>query len=437
MSNNKHTYVGVYDTSTDNYYNIYKSDASIKELKELQENKVILPGNSIIISSPVVDGFSYDTNTPALAVTDSYGGILPLTYSFNPKYFSINEENNTVQFAENVVNELNFINTTEYKQLQKKILALERNFNSLVNSKTSLTINDLTYTIFFNNDYKISVSTQDILPAEIKNNFAYLEYNNNTYYVNDIEIQDYVQTHQLLKISDSLETNLPLSNNNLCITFYQIDIYKNTYFVETHNKVLCGYNGDNDSNSFYGYIDTKNKFFTPGVEKDDNYLNIYLAYDVNNVPETSAYENVKAILDFYNAYISRFNCLSCYGGDNKNLLNRIKIQNIDSYGGTLNIKKLQAFGNETEYFDVDVLYAKIPKESIIKKPPYFLFSLYLPSFLNGKDSELYFESNIFNICIKIKDILPEPNPTSKDTPTPPSDPQSDPTSEPTSTPSSS
>lgn len=403
MVNKKHTYVGVYDTSTDNFYNIYKSDASIKELKELQENKVILPGNSIIISSPVDGNFSYDNNTPAIAVTDSYGGILPLTYSFNPKYFSINEENNSVQFSENVVNELNFTNTTEYKELQKKFNTLANNFNSLIKSKINLIINDSTYTIFFNNECNISVSANEIKNAKILNNFTsftYQEKNYTAYTINILPLNG--QSITLSNIKNNLKT-LPLTNDNLCITF-NIDIYNNTYCEEAPNIILCETNESN----FYGYVENPYKSYTPGIETRDGYLNIYLGYVANHIPNDTSYVPVQTQKNFYNSFISGFNCLSFLTINDKNRLDKVNIINRNSYNARLNVRKIYAYENVGNYIDVDVLCAAIPISNITNETPYFDFSLQIPSYLNGEDSEIYFESNVFDLRIWVNSIYPEP-----------------------------
>ena len=427
MVNKKHTYVGVYDTSTDNFYNIYKSDASIKELKELQENKVILPGNSIIISSPVDGNFSYDNNTPAIAVTDSYGGILPLTYSFNPKYFSINEENNSVQFSENVVNELNFTNTPEYKELQEKFNTLANNFDSLLKSKINLKINNSSYTIFFNNDCNISVSANEIKNAKILNNFTHFTYQEKNYTAYTIDL--FTSNGQSITLSNIKNNQiiLPLTNDNLCITF-NIDIYNNAHCEEARNKILCRIN----ESDFYGFLDNPYKSYAPGFESNYGFLNVYLGYVANNVPTVSSYLPVQTQIDFYKSYISGFNCLSCLTINDKNHLDKVKIINRNSHNATLNVRKIYVFANSENYIDVDVLCATIPISSITNETSYFDFSLQIPSYLNGEDSEIYFESNVFDLRIWINSIYPEPTPTPTETPTSSSTPE--PTSSSTPTP---
>ena len=102
--------VGKYNKeSVNNFYNIYTSDATIAELKD---DNMSLPVNSIIVSSPVkVTTFEdiytpdliEDSNTPAIVITDSEGEVLPLSYTFDPKYFKYDERKNMVTLNNDVV----------------------------------------------------------------------------------------------------------------------------------------------------------------------------------------------------------------------------------------------------------------------------------------------------------------------------------------------
>ena len=155
-----------------------------------------------------------------------------------------------------------------------------------------------------------------------------------------------------------------------------------------------------------------------------------MGYVANNVPNNSAYASVRDQKRFYDSFISGFNCLSCLTINNKNRLDKVNLnRNSNSNGAALNVRKIYAYGCGPDYIDVDVLYAAIPISSISNETPYFDFSLQIPSYLNGEDSEIYFESNVFDLRICINSISPEPTTT-------PTSPTTDGPTSPTTTPTS-
>lgn len=85
------TQIGNLSYTIGNKYDIYCSDMSVSQLKNFSYN---LPNNSIIVSSPTTSGV--DIGKPSILMTDHKGSPLPLTYSFDPKYFIYNETSNTV-----------------------------------------------------------------------------------------------------------------------------------------------------------------------------------------------------------------------------------------------------------------------------------------------------------------------------------------------------
>ena len=118
--------VGYYDPdATNNYYNIYTSNASIGQLRD---DSISLPTNALIISSPFNNTYQRDTMTPAIGMTDGSGILLPLTYSFNKNDFGIDEASNTV-----------YINASQnYDIILQQIKKLESTTKELTNYNTIL-----------------------------------------------------------------------------------------------------------------------------------------------------------------------------------------------------------------------------------------------------------------------------------------------------------
>jgi hypothetical protein len=159
------------------------------------------------------------------------------------------------------------------------------------------------------------------------------------------------------------------------------------------------------------FVESPYKSYTPGIVINNGFLNIYLGYVANNVPNDTSYVPVQTQKAFYNSFISGFNCLSFLTINDINRLDKVNIINRNSYDARLDVRKIYAYENGGNYIDVDVLCASIPISNITNETPYFDFSLQIPSYLNGEDSEIYFESNVFDLRIWINSICPEPTTT--------------------------
>lgn len=139
---NTYSKVGFYNQeAANNFYNIYTSNASINDLNNSQ---IVLPANALIISSPYDKVKNHDKMTPAIAMTDGNGILLPLTYSCNSSDFNINESTNTMSVNWNKVNTLSSINTmeTDIKSLQNAMGAMIARFNAMLDSNAIYKISE-------------------------------------------------------------------------------------------------------------------------------------------------------------------------------------------------------------------------------------------------------------------------------------------------------
>ena len=202
MAIDKKTFVGVFDsTNVNKFYNIYTSDATISELKEM----AALPADALIISSPIYSDpetkTSYDLGTPALVMTDSYGNPLTLTYTFAQGIFKFNENTNTVNIVdtESLKEELNKFKK-EVEEIKNSLGGtVEYKFKQLCSSKAILNNGDKTSTVSFidNTTYSLKLekwtnqtlsayesSVSDIIipgPQNLMNSYyIFGYYNNNT-----------------------------------------------------------------------------------------------------------------------------------------------------------------------------------------------------------------------------------------------------------------
>lgn len=139
---NTYSKVGFYNQdAANNFYNIYTSNASINDLNNSQ---IGLPANALIISSPYDKVKNHDKMTPAIAMTDGDGTLLPLTYSCNSSDFKINESTNTMSVNWDKANTLFSIETMKdnIKSLQNTIGAMTDRFNTLLDSKSICKISE-------------------------------------------------------------------------------------------------------------------------------------------------------------------------------------------------------------------------------------------------------------------------------------------------------
>ncbi len=139
---NTYSKVGFYNQeAANNFYNIYTSNASINDLNNSQ---IGLPANALIISSPYDKVKNHDKMTPAIAMTDGNGTLLPLTYSCNLSDFSISETTNTMSVNWDKVDNLSYINTmkTDIKSLQNAMGAMIGRFNALLDSNAICKISE-------------------------------------------------------------------------------------------------------------------------------------------------------------------------------------------------------------------------------------------------------------------------------------------------------
>ena len=94
MSNTNITYIGNEDKY--NEFTEVKIFCTALPISELR--KCNLPKNSLIISSPIDKTNGNDIGTPSMIMSDSFGNILPLTYTLttkNPLGIQYIETNNT------------------------------------------------------------------------------------------------------------------------------------------------------------------------------------------------------------------------------------------------------------------------------------------------------------------------------------------------------
>lgn len=308
MANNKRqSYIGVFDKNNANkFYNIYTSDASIKELRTF----IPLPANALIVSSPISETNSCDLGTPAIVMTDSYGTPVPLTYTFANGIFTFNEETNTVNIgdADSLQKTIEQFKK-EIEEIKNSVSGtIEYKFNKLCSSKSFLSnadgrksivsyIDNTTYSLKLEEwtNQKLTISNgasyyHDItIPGPIhssSNNYVFTHYGNFTECSICLGYTfDSTSSFELVKRSYSNSYG-----NNNCIEYITNYSLLNTYFNEKRGNSFLTVDSSstglamNNIIADSSYVKTK-PIYGEGAKRVGSYT--FLRFPLDNVPNGS------------------------------------------------------------------------------------------------------------------------------------------------------